>query len=225
MWLSFDSAGDPAVALNDVMECTQYVQGGCRHGQRPLVRVPGRATARDIRRRLVVARKSLKGAHRRYGDPRVSTIVREHLSRFVGVVSFSADPLIPTMWAHYAENSGFVVGYRTDAIRPRGVGLRRVLYMELAPAYWPESTSVPQFQGQASASCGRARSGGEWVVKRSSRGRRSKTLRLQHLEHLVEAPAQPQDELEVGQQQVHAGGHPQLRQDRILRPAHEAFHL
>ena len=37
-------------------------------------------------------------------------------------------------------------------------------------------TSVPQSQAQASASCGRARSGGEWVVKRSSRGRRSKTL-------------------------------------------------
>ena len=35
-------------------------------------------------------------------------------------------------------------------------------------------TSVPQSQAQASASCGRARSGGEWVVKRSSRGRRSK---------------------------------------------------
>ena len=38
------------------------------------------------------------------------------------------------------------------------------------------NTSVPQSQAQASASCGRARSGGEWVVKRSSRGRRSKTL-------------------------------------------------
>ena len=37
-------------------------------------------------------------------------------------------------------------------------------------------TSVPQSQAQASASCGRARSGGEWVVKRSSRGRRSKML-------------------------------------------------
>ena len=39
-----------------------------------------------------------------------------------------------------------------------------------------QATSVPQSQAQASASCGRARSGGEWVVKRSSRGRRSKML-------------------------------------------------
>ena len=46
-----------------------------------------------------------------YGDPRVSTIIRDYLSRFVGVISFSSDPLIPTMWAHYARNSGFVVGY------------------------------------------------------------------------------------------------------------------
>ena len=49
------------------------------------------------------------------------------------------------------------------------------------PGAWQERggseiTSVPQSQAQASASCGRARSGGEWVVKRSSRGRRSKML-------------------------------------------------
>ena len=43
-------------------------------------------------------------------------------------------------------------------------------------AQWSVITSVPQSQAQASASCGRARSGGEWVVKRSSRGRRSKML-------------------------------------------------
>ena len=30
-----------------------------------------------------------------YGDPRVLTIIREYLSRFVGVVSLSSDPLIP----------------------------------------------------------------------------------------------------------------------------------
>lgn len=78
--------------------------------------------------------EELERRKHRYGDPRVSTIVRNYLSRFVGVVSFSADPLIPTMWAHYAENSGLVVGYRTDALRSLGVGLRRVLYMELVPS-------------------------------------------------------------------------------------------
>ena len=72
-----------------------------------------------------------------YGDPRISTIIREYLSQFVGVVSFSADPLIPTMWAHYAQNSGFVVGYNTERMKVLGVDLRRVLYLELAPAYTP----------------------------------------------------------------------------------------
>ncbi len=77
-----------------------------------------------------------------FGDPRVSTIIRDHLSRFVGVISFSSDPLIPTMWAHYAKNSGFVVGYRKDAIEEFGVDLKRVLYMKLAPAYAPTRDNV-----------------------------------------------------------------------------------
>ena len=41
----------------------------------------------------------------------------------------------------------------------------------------------------------------------------------------MQAPAQSQDELQVGQQQVHTRRHPQLRQNRVLRPADEAFHL
>ena len=72
-----------------------------------------------------------------YGDPRISTIVRDYLSRFVGVVSFSSDPLILTMWAHYAQNSGFVVGYDTEFLQSLGEDLKRVLYLELAPSYTP----------------------------------------------------------------------------------------
>ncbi len=77
-----------------------------------------------------------------YGDPKVSTIIRERLSQSVGVVSFSADPLIPTMWAHYARNSGFVVGYKTKMLRDLGIDLRRVLYLELAPVYIPTRDNV-----------------------------------------------------------------------------------
>ena len=72
-----------------------------------------------------------------YGDPRISTIIRDYLSHFVGVLSFSTDPLIPTMWAHYAQNSGFVVGYDTQFLWSLGEDLRRVLYLELAPSYQP----------------------------------------------------------------------------------------
>ena len=48
-----------------------------------------------------------------------------------------------------------------------------------------------------------------------------KHVELEHLQHLVKAPAQPHDELQVRQQQVHAHRHPQLRHDGVLRPAHE----
>ena len=81
-----------------------------------------------------------------YGDPRVSTIIRDFLSRFVGVVSFSSDPLIPTMWAHYAQNSGFVVGYNTHVLKKLGIDLRRVLYLELAPTYTPTRDNVIRLQ-------------------------------------------------------------------------------
>ncbi len=83
---------------------------------------------------------------RQYGDPRVSTIIREYLSGLVGVVSFSSDPLIPTMWAHYARNSGFVVGYRTSEMRSLGLDLRRVLYLELAPVYYPTRDNIVRLQ-------------------------------------------------------------------------------
>ena len=72
-----------------------------------------------------------------YGDPRVSTIIRDYLSRFIGVISFSSDPLILTMWVRYARNSGFVVGYNSGAMKALGIDIRRVLYFELAPMFYP----------------------------------------------------------------------------------------
>ena len=81
-----------------------------------------------------------------YGDPRVSTIIRDYLSRHVGVVSLSTDPLIPTMWAHYAKNSGFVIGYKTEELKALGIDLRRVLYLELAPVYYPTRDNVVRLQ-------------------------------------------------------------------------------
>ena len=73
----------------------------------------------------------------RYGDLRLSTFIQEYLNPRVGVVSFSADILVPTMWAHYARNSGIVVGYDTEALRALGFELRPVVYSELAPNYNP----------------------------------------------------------------------------------------
>ena len=81
--------------------------------------------------------EELKRRMHLYGDPRISTIIQDYLARFVGVVSFSIDPLIQTMWAHYTQNSGFVVGYNTQALSALGLDLRKIIYMELAPSYTP----------------------------------------------------------------------------------------
>ena len=75
----------------------------------------------------------------RYGDLRLSTFIQEYLNPLVGVVSFSTDLLVPTMWAHYARNTGIVVGYDTEALGALGYELRPVVYSELAPVYEPET--------------------------------------------------------------------------------------
>ena len=74
-----------------------------------------------------------------YGDLRLSTLIQEYLNPLVGVVSFSTDILVPTMWAHYARNTGIVVGYDTVALRDLGFELRPVMYSELAPTYIPQA--------------------------------------------------------------------------------------
>ena len=54
------------------------------------------------------------------------------LSQRYGIVSFSSDPRHLLMWAHYTgDGSGFVIGYRVDALRSlgrRGDSLREVKY-------------------------------------------------------------------------------------------------
>ena len=74
-----------------------------------------------------------------YGDLRLSTFIQEYLNPLVGVVSFSTDILVPTMWAHYARNTGIVVGYDTEALRALGFELRPVVYSEIAPTYQPQA--------------------------------------------------------------------------------------
>ena len=74
----------------------------------------------------------------RYADVRLSSFIQEYLNPRVGVVSFSTDILVPTMWAHYARNTGIVVGYDTAALSALGFELRPVVYSELAPIYEPQ---------------------------------------------------------------------------------------
>ena len=73
----------------------------------------------------------------RYAEPMLSTFIQEFLNPLVGVVSFSTDVTVPTMWAHYARNTGIVVGYDTEALNALGFELRPVVYSELAPTWRP----------------------------------------------------------------------------------------
>ena len=77
-----------------------------------------------------------------YGDLRSSTFIQEYLNPRVGVVSFSTDPLVPTMWAHYARNTGIVVGYDTEILRSMGFELRPMIYSEIAPTYQPSRDDI-----------------------------------------------------------------------------------
>ena len=75
----------------------------------------------------------------RYGDVMLSTFIQKYLNPRVGVVSFSTDILVPTMWSHYARNTGIVAGYDTETLSAFGFELRPVVYSELAPVYQPQA--------------------------------------------------------------------------------------
>ena len=68
------------------------------------------------------------------------------LNPLVGVVSLSTDLSVPTMWTHYALNTGIVVGYDTEVLRNLGFELRQVSYTEIAPVFEPTRGDVIQLQ-------------------------------------------------------------------------------
>ena len=68
------------------------------------------------------------------------------LNPLVGVVSLSTDLSVPTMWTHYALNTGIVVGYDTEVLRNLGFELRQVSYTEIAPMFEPTRGDVIQLQ-------------------------------------------------------------------------------
>ena len=78
----------------------------------------------------------------RYGDLRLTTFVQQYLNPLVGVVSFTTDILVPTMWAHYAQNTGIIVGYDTQALQELGFEIGSVTYSEFAPMYEPAKDDV-----------------------------------------------------------------------------------
>ena len=122
------------LALNDDMECNVTTRKGSEEEDTlAFLRVVQSKTEEHLG--IAVPREELLTRSLRYGDLRLSTIIQAHLNARAGVVSLSTDTLAPTMWAHYARDTGIVAGYDTEALSALSFELRPVVYSELAPAY------------------------------------------------------------------------------------------
>ena len=125
------------LALNDDMECNVITMKN--HGQEDTLAFLAMVQSKlEGHLGIAVPWEELLTRSLRYGDLRLSTFIQEYLNPRVGVVSFSTDILVPTMWAHYARNTGIVVGYDSEALSALGFELRPVIYSELAPMYRPQ---------------------------------------------------------------------------------------
>ena len=130
------------LALNDDMECNVITMRGKETDALDFIaRVQSR-----LKECLgtEVAEEELMERTLRFGDLRLSTFIQEYLNPLVGVVSLSTDLSVPTMWTHYALNTGIVVGYDTEVLRSLGFELRQVSYTEIAPVYEPTRGDVIQ---------------------------------------------------------------------------------
>ncbi|MXW24871.1 MAG: DUF2971 domain-containing protein [Dehalococcoidia bacterium] len=132
------------LALNDDMECNIITMRGRETDALDFIAL--------VQSRLKeclgadVAEQELMERALRFGDLRLSTFIQDYLNPLVGVVSLSTDVSVPTMWTHYALNTGIVVGYDTEVLRNFGFDLRKVSYTEIAPVYEPTRSDVIQLQ-------------------------------------------------------------------------------
>ena len=123
------------LALNDIMECNVVTMGSRDQDTLAFLRMVQGKLKENLG--LDVPWYELLVEARLHGSPRLSSFIQQYLNDQVGVVSLSKNPLVPTMWAHYAGNTGVVVGYDTQALRSLGYELRPMVYSEIAPVYEP----------------------------------------------------------------------------------------
>ena len=128
-------------ALNDVMKCSIGPMGGPGSDGSSYRAVVG-AKLQECLGVTMSEGELAKLWISSNGDMELSGFIREHLDSRVGVVSLSRNALVPTMWAHYAQNTGVVVGYDTEALTRMGFDLRSVIYLEMAPVYEPTRDDV-----------------------------------------------------------------------------------
>ena len=105
------------LALNDDMECNVITMKS--HGQEDTLAFLAMVQSK-LERHLGIAVpwEELLTRSLSYADVRLSTFIQEYLNPRVGVVSFSTDILVPTMWAHYARNTGHSRGLRLRGTEP-----------------------------------------------------------------------------------------------------------
>ena len=127
------------LALNDILDCHVSTPTTKRGDGTPweesvassltsLFPSAPKVTASNLRRR----------ARRNNGDPRISDIIRDRMSRTWGVISFTMNPLNKVMWGIYANSSsGFVVGYRTEVVKAIGEGMNRITYLDTPLRFLP----------------------------------------------------------------------------------------
>ena len=128
------------LALNDDMECSIQTNNYNKLNTLEFLDLVKSKLAEHLG--ITVPRHEFLKRSLSHVDPMLSTFIQQYLNTRVGVVSFSADPLVPTMWAHYAQSTGIVVGYDTKALRQMGLELRPIIYSEIAPSYEPAKDDV-----------------------------------------------------------------------------------
>ncbi len=129
------------LALNDDMECNVTTMKGSEQGD-TLAFLAIVQSKLEGHLGIEVPWEELLERSIRYGDLRLSTFIQEYLNPRVGVVSLITDILVPTMWAHYARNTGIVVGYDAEILRCMGFELRPMIYSEIAPTYQPSKDDI-----------------------------------------------------------------------------------
>ena len=129
------------LALNDDMECNVIAMKGGDGEALEFLRTVQAKVEEHLG--VEVPWEELLTRWQRHADVRLSTYVQEYLNPLVGVVSFSTDVTVPTMWAHYARNTGIVIGYDRDALKALGFELRPVMYSEIAPVWdWERGDDI-----------------------------------------------------------------------------------
>ena len=123
------------LALNDDMECNITVMNDTDMDILEYVNLVQSKLHEHLG--ATISEEELLQRALRYSNMRLSPFFQEHLNERVGIVALTTDLLVPTMWSHYARNTGIVVGYDTEVLRGLGFDLRPMQYSEWAPTYTP----------------------------------------------------------------------------------------